>query len=308
MKSIKILLLIACMAILVTGAYASWTFDKAVGPIGESCQFIDVDTQGDVWVTDYAVPGTPQIFVFTAAGDIATTIGVGQMSGAPQALLNMGGVACDTDNGIVYIVNYADKQILKFDDTTNAPMDGIDLAGVTPNSPGDVDIITSGSKNWVVLVNKVSAEWGILDPDILAPIAYQVQFGIVGWHVNRGVGVNNTTKDVYIADESSHIVAVWNQTGPETWVQGANLDTTPGGQSACEVDAGGYVYVSRYIVNEIECYDSSHVLVETITDQVIAPRGCGFGASKLYNVRFDSAQQVLGIYDGASGITDWVEY
>jgi len=38
MRFIRILLLIACMVLLATGAYATWTFEAEYGYSGQSCQ------------------------------------------------------------------------------------------------------------------------------------------------------------------------------------------------------------------------------------------------------------------------------
>lgn len=306
MKKVLICMLIMLVSV---GAFASWTFDKAVGSSGESGQYIDVDSQGDVWVTNYGTPGTYSgVAIYDSEGNLSTTITDGQISGSPTAFATAGGVACDTDNGIVYCVSYGSKHIFKFNDSTNAPMDGIDLAGVTPNAPGDVAMLTSGSQKLLVLVNKVSAEWGVLDPTILAPTSYIVQFGVSGWHLNRGCGVDDTNKNVYLGDESANECTLWEQTEPGVWVQGTSIDTTGSGQSASEVDDNGNVYVSCTASNEIKIYDNAGSLVETVTDEVYSPRGCGFGVGKLYNVRFTGDHEMLGIYTGETGVGDWLEY
>ncbi len=302
--------MMVCMAALTTGAYANWTFEKSFSPqTGESCRFIDVDGQGDVWVTDYGAPGTSQIIVYNADGTSSQTISQGQISGAPQPLSDPGGVACDTTEGVVYCVSYENKYIFKYNEVTNAAMDGIDLDGVIPNAPGDVDILISGSKTYIALVNKVSAQWGLLDPAILAPTSYIVLYGVPGWHLNRGIGVNDTTNAVYIADEDSDAVHVWNQTAPGAWSQGTDLDTTTdGNQSACEVDDAGYVYCSITETNEVKIYDDATVLVETISSNLTTPRGCGFGTGKLYVVESTSLAPAVQMFTEFTTISDWEMY
>jgi len=314
MKLVRLGLVVALFATLALGAQAAWVFDSNIGPSGESAQYIDIDSQGDIWVTNYATPTAgvgAAVVVFSADGSTSTIINQGQIASAPSAYAQPGGVAADRDNGIVYVVGAyaAPLAIYAYNDATNAAIDGISLTGLAWNSPGDIDVFTSGTKTYLAMTKKVAAQWGVLDPAIGAPTAYVHEYGVTGWHVNRGISVDKATKRVYSPSESADEVRVWDYT-PAGWVAGTAIAVGVADPSASEVDAAGNVYVSCGGDESVRIYDNAGALLETITDaaNLIDPRGTAFGASKLYIAQFNSGKPMVAVFVPGADVSDWSEF
>lgn len=316
MKLVRLGLVVALFATLALGAQAAWVFDSNIGPSGESAQYIDIDSQGDIWVTNYATPTAgvgAAVVVFSADGSTSTIISQGQIASAPVAYSQPGGVAADRDNGIVYTTGRYDtnQAIFAYNDATNAAIDGISLTGLAWHSPGDIDVFTSGTKTYIAMTKKTAAQWGVLDPAIGAPTAYVHEYGVAGWHLNRGIGVDKATKRVYSPSESADEVRVWNYT-PAGWVAGTAIASGLGdiNQRGAEVDAAGNVYVSCNNDHTVRIYDNAGTALETIADatNLVRPSGVAFGASKLYIAQFTSAAPMISVWVPGADVSDWSEF
>jgi hypothetical protein len=277
--------------------------------------------------------------VYNLNTEVETVIPVGLTNvGAVGAYNQAGGVAYDPIEDLIYTISRdadavaAGNQVymFKYNPNTLAPVNGCDLTTLAFDNPGDIDVFTSGSKSFVVYVNKTDTQWGIFDPSLPTPIWSPVFPGNIpygtatGWHVNRGISCTPDGSMVLIADSDGVKVTRWDRQPNNSYVQGtdfaASLSGTP---VACEMDdyfpLGGelHVLISQFDISTLLIKKASDgTTVDTITPNSTTPewldcRGAHYsnGTNNLYICVFDNTYKAIAKYtDAASGVGDWIKY
>ncbi len=246
----------------------SWVKDGEFGPSGESAQYCAVDGEGKLWVTNYGAPGTQGLHVFsvdTMEVDFSPiTTGLDE-TGAEVDVLHPGGVAFH--DGIVYVISYDNKKILRYNAADGTPLNGFALGF----SPGDVDIDDNGN---IFVCYKVAAQFAVYDKD--GNEMKGSPLGAAGWHINRGMSVTGDGSKVFLADESSDVIALWEGSiingDSVSYTQGADFMTGLSNPSACEIDAAGRMWISNSSANEVIIAELDGTVLQTIPD-LLNPRG-----------------------------------
>jgi hypothetical protein len=349
---IKVLFFVVCL-VLATGFCFSipWVYDSGIGRTGAQNHYCDVDNtagRGQLWVTNYGnpwgvPPGTPDAAVYDLNTEIETVISSGLLNnGAAGIYYSPGGVAYDPIENLIYTITRdgdsvtADNQpyMFKYIPSTLAPVNGCDLTNIitvswpedVPN-PGDIDVFTSGTKSYVVFVNKIAAQWGIFDPNlptaIWSPVFPGNPYGAPGWHVNRGISCTPDGSMVLIADTDGFKVTRWDRQLNNSYVQGTDFATLLGAPAACEMDdyfpLGGelHVLISQWDISTLLIKKASDgTTVDTISPNALTPewidcRGAHYsnGTNNLYICVFDNTYKAIAKYtDAASGVGDWIKY
>ncbi len=277
------------LLLLSSFAFAQWRVDAVFGPKGESAQFAAVDSEGKLWVTDYGTPGSPGVRVFNTDTTEATFSPITQgldETGATVDIQHPGGVAAYGDT--VYVISYDNKLVMRF------LTDGTALTGWKLDfSPGDIAIDDSGR---VFIVHKVEAMFSVFD--IKGNEFKGSPFGWAGWHINRGIGVTADGKNVYLADESSDVIAFWKGSfiGADSCYFDKQSDFMSGlnNPSACEVDPNGRIWISNTGSNEVIVAELTGDIQQTISN-LTSPRGAAFDFKNqaAYVVHFSSAAKMV---------------
>ncbi|WP_456408946.1 choice-of-anchor J domain-containing protein [Caldithrix abyssi] len=279
----------ASLLLLSTMVMAEWRVDVAFGPTGESGQFAAVDSDGKLWVTDYGTPGTASVRVFNAdtteAAFSPITSGLDE-TGASVSILYPGGVAVFGDT--IYVISYSNQLVMRF------LKDGTALTGWKLSfSPGDLDIDANGH---VFIAHKVEAMFSVFD--INGNELKGSPFGVTGWHINRGIGVTADGSKVFLADESSDVIAYWKGSfvGTDSCYFEKQPDFMTGlsDPSACEIDPDGNIWISNTGNNEVLVADTSGNVLQTISG-LEAPRGAAFdwANNTAYVIHFTSAVKMV---------------
>jgi hypothetical protein len=307
-RSHAFLLLLTLIILGVAQVFAgtessNWTHYQDFGPLNESGQYAATDGEGKLWITDYGTPGLDQVVVF-AAGDTNqvsfSPITQGMLADSTMGVLDQcGGVAYH--DGIVYVISYAtNRYVFRYDAATGDALPGWPLAF----APGDIDIDDNGN---VFIGYKVAAQFAVFDLD--GNELSGSPLGAAGWHINRGIGVSPDGKKVYLADESSDIVALWEggvANGVASFTQSAPYMEGLLNPSACEVDKWGTVYVSDTGNNRV-LVTRDGVVLQELTD-VVSPRGAAATNDNLYLVNFTGTRAMVSQYSyGPTAIEEYFD-
>ena len=243
-----------------------WKVRYHFGPKNESGQFAALDNEGKLWVTDYGSPGSAQVVVFNADSTQADfspiTKGLDE-NGAEVNIAHPGGVAFY--DSIIYVISYDNKKVLRF------KTDGTPLNGWALNfAPGDLDIDQNG---YVFIAHKVEAMFSVFD--LNGNELKGSPFGSAGWHINRGISVTKDGSKVFLADESSDKIAMWEGSiiGTDSchYEQGTDFMTGLNNPSACEIDAAERMWISNTGADELIIADLNGNVKQQIS--VNRPRG-----------------------------------
>ena len=243
-----------------------WKVRFHFGPDHQTGQYAAIDEQGKLWVTDYGSPGNAQVLIFNPDSTMADfspiTKGLDE-NGTEVNLMHPGGVAYY--DSIIYVISYDNKKVLRF------KSDGTPLPGFALNfKPGDLDIDSQGH---IFIVHKTEAMFSVFD--VNGNELKGSPFGSTGWHANRGLSVTQDASKVFLADESSDVIAMWQGgiIGSDSchYEKGADLLTGLSNPSACEIDAVERMWVSNYGANEIIICDLEGTILQRIS--VERPRG-----------------------------------
>ncbi|MCD6376569.1 MAG: DUF4623 domain-containing protein, partial [Caldisericaceae bacterium] len=243
-----------------------WKVRFHFGPKNEAGQFAALDHEGKLWVTDYGAPGTSQVVVFNPDSTMADfspiTKGLDE-NGAEVGIANPGGVAYY--DSIIYVISYGNKKVLRF------KADGTPLNGWALNfGPGDLDIDQNG---YIFIAHKVEAMFSVFD--LNGNELKGSPFGTAGWHINRGISVTKDGSKVFLADESSDKIAMWQGAiiGSDSchYEEAADFMTGLNDPSACEIDAADRMWISNTSDNELIITDLDGDVKQRIT--VERPRG-----------------------------------
>ncbi|NOX88123.1 MAG: hypothetical protein GXO77_03790, partial [Calditrichaeota bacterium] len=280
---------LSILLLLVSFSQAEWKVLHSFGPEGESGQFAAVDSEGKLWVTDYGTPGSPSVRVFNAdtteAAFSPVTKGLDE-TGTEVDIQTPGGVAVFGDT--VYVISYGNKKVLRF------LKDGTALNGWALSfSPGDIAIDADGH---VFIVHKVEAMFSVFD--IKGNELKGSPFGTAGWHINRGIGVTSDGSKVFLADESSDVIALWEGSfiGDDSthFEKSTDFMTGLNNPSACEIDPDGNIWISNTGNNEVLVADMSGNVLETLSG-LNTPRGSAFDFANnfAYVIHFTSAHKMV---------------
>lgn len=180
---------------------ATWTFDSDIGSAGESKQYIDMDSNGLIWSTDYGTPDTVGLNIRNSSGvaQFSSPIASGLDTGGTTsvAFSQSGGVAYNPNDGYMYALGSygaAADLLMRFDISTGAAVAGIrlsDTSSAALTGTGDLDFDDNGN---LVICRKTSAQFyvytaaGVAYPATAANAAYE--YGAAGWHLNRGCSIS----------------------------------------------------------------------------------------------------------------------
>jgi DNA-binding beta-propeller fold protein YncE len=339
----KVLFIVSLLALVTTGAFAVWTYVSGIGSTGESGQFCDTDNgppapKGKLWITNYGTPSllTPPSYVAVVdlLTDLVTIITSGKKNdGSPGSFFQAGGVAYDPMEDMIYCISRdADTVItgnqvymLKFDPATLNPFPGCDLTALGFDNPGDIDVFTSGSLSYVVIVNKLDSQWGIFNPRLPAPPWLALPGNpwgtVTGWHINRGISCTPDGSMVLVADTDGNAVVRWDRQLNCSYVKNVvNFETgSASGESACEMDdyIGGnlHVLVSQTGKNKLIIMKAADGSVLDSIENVPGaqwelPRGASYSNdnANLYVVQFTGNKQMVAKFGVQTIVGDWIKY
>ncbi|MBI9072772.1 MAG: T9SS type A sorting domain-containing protein [Melioribacteraceae bacterium] len=248
-----------------------WKKTVSFGMSGQSVQYSAVDGEGKVWATNYGVPGEVGLYVFnsdtTQASFSPITTGLNE-NGEVIELSQVGGVAYS--DGVIYAISYATKTVVKYNAADGTPLNGWTLAF----SPGDLDIDVSGN---IYVGNKVAAMFSVFNSEGIEYKGSPV--GVAGWHINRGLSVTRDGSKVFLADESSDKIAMFEggivSSDSCAFVAGEDFKnsglTDP---KACEIDPFGRMWISDYGNNRVLIYGLDKTLIQEIS--ITNPDGAAF--------------------------------
>lgn len=250
--------------------FSEWAVGDTIGLKGESAQFCAVDYEGKLWITDYGTPGNVGLYVFNPDGSQASfspiTAGLDE-NGDAFSIANAGGVAYY--DSVIYAISDNPGAVLRFKASDGTPLNGWTVSYRT----GDVDVDTTGH---VFVSHKIEAMFSVYDTD--GTELTGSPFGTAGWHINRGISVMSDGSKVFIADESSDVIAMYTGSISGTvadYTQGTDFMTGLNNPSACEIDPNGRMWISNTGANEVIITELDGTILQTITD-FTSPRGAAF--------------------------------
>jgi uncharacterized lipoprotein YddW (UPF0748 family)/sugar lactone lactonase YvrE len=246
-----------------------------VGDFGSSYntgQFAICDQQGKVWITELR---PPEIRIFNPNGGESafSKLSTGLNSlGKEVALYSPAGIAIDRKN-IVYVSSDTAGKIFKFRAIDGKPLPGFEV----PYTPGDLDIDNAG---YIYIVDKLHNHWHIYSPE--GKEVAGSPFGNISsqaMHVNRGIGVTQDGKTVYIADEAGGAIHKWVgsiKSGRANYEKKPDLVKVQDATGAVDIDRQGNIYVSNYGSNCIQIFDKTEKHIADLVGgnpAIMHPRG-----------------------------------
>ena len=175
---------------------------------GQSCQYVAVDPEGNIWVTNYGAPGRGGVYVFNSKGAQLSfspiTAGI-TFSGETLNTKELGGVAYNPVDGLMYVTSrdtstLAPSRIYRYNRTTGDATTGLD----TPwGNPAAIAIDAGGT---VYSANKLNPSFVTIDP-LTGFITSST--GATG-SVNRQCAVTPDGSRVFIASEATDNILVYS--------------------------------------------------------------------------------------------------
>lgn len=250
--------------------FSEWAVGDTIGPKGESAQFAAVDYEGKLWVTSYGTPGNVGLYIFNSDGTQAPfspiTAGLDE-NGNTFNIANAGGVAYY--DSVIYAISDNPGAVLRFKASDGTPLNGWTVSYRT----GDIDVDNAGH---VFVAHKVEAMFSVYNVD--GTELTGSPFGVTGWHINRGISVTLDGSKVFLADESSDVIAMYTGSISGTvadYTMGADFMTGLSNPSACEIDPNGRMWISNTGANEVIITEIDGTILQTISD-FTSPRGTAF--------------------------------
>jgi hypothetical protein len=175
---------------------------------GQSCQYVAVDPEGNIWVTNYGAPGRGGIYVFNSKGAQLSfspiTTGI-TFSGVTLNTRELGGVVYNPVDGLMYVTSrdtsaLAPSRIYRYNRTTGDATTGLD----TPwGNPAAIAITAGGT---IYSANKLTPAFVTIDP-ITGYITSST--GTTGG-VNRQGAVTPDGSRFFLANEASDNILVFS--------------------------------------------------------------------------------------------------
>lgn len=258
---------------------------KFVGRVGDNWRqpgYADVDAEGKLWVCDYSANN---VRVFLPDGTEAPfspiTEGIKQ-NGETMAAAAPSGVAV-TPSGEVLITIASrfgatrHSGIFRYRASDGESLPGFDL----PYVPGDVD---TDSRGLIYVINKIAEEWHVYTPAGVE-IAGSPFIGDRTPSICRGIAVTQDSSKVYVINETTAKVTIWEGNVTETSAKyepsGTLVDHLSSECGAVDVADDGTIYVSYYDEGMVVAFDAQKRLLGRITGGGIPsfanPRGVAFG-------------------------------